>query len=74
MDASTIDQVVTMTGGGPGNSTETLNYFIYRQGFSFLDMGYASAMAWLLLTLWLMRNLGRSEALRYQTHHTRRLS
>ena len=42
-----IDQVVTMTGGGPGNSTETLNYFIYRQAFSFLDMGYASALAWI---------------------------
>jgi multiple sugar transport system permease protein len=42
-----IDQVVTMTGGGPGNSTETLNFFIYRQGFSFLDMGYASALAWI---------------------------
>lgn len=44
-----IDQVVTMTGGGPGNSTETLNYYVYRQGFSFLDMGYASALAWLLV-------------------------
>jgi multiple sugar transport system permease protein len=42
-----IDQVVTMTGGGPGNSTETLNFFVYRQGFSFLDMGYASALAWI---------------------------
>lgn len=42
-----IDQVVTMTSGGPGNSTETLNYFIYRQGFGFLDMGYASALAWI---------------------------
>jgi len=41
-----VDQVVTMTGGGPGNSTETLNYYVYRQGFSFLDMGYASALAW----------------------------
>lgn len=41
-----IDQVVTMTGGGPGDATETLNYFIYRQGFGFLDMGYASALAW----------------------------
>lgn len=42
-----IDQVVSMTGGGPGASTETLNYFIYLQGFSFLDMGYASALAWI---------------------------
>jgi multiple sugar transport system permease protein len=36
-----------MTGGGPGDSTETINYFIYLQGFSFLDMGYASALAWI---------------------------
>lgn len=42
-----IDQVVTMTGGGPGSSTETLNYYVYRQGFAFLDMGYASALAWI---------------------------
>ena len=42
-----IDQVVTMTGGGPGNSTETVNFFVYRQGFQFLDMGYASALAWI---------------------------
>lgn len=42
-----FDQVVTMTGGGPGNSTETLNFFVYRQGFQFLDMGYASALAWI---------------------------
>lgn len=41
-----IDQVITMTGGGPGSSTETLNYYVYRQGFNFLDMGYASALAW----------------------------
>ena len=42
-----IDQVVTMTGGGPGNATETLNFYVYRQGFAFLDMGYASALAWI---------------------------
>lgn len=41
-----IDQVITMTGGGPGASTETLNFYVYRQGFNFLDMGYASALAW----------------------------
>lgn len=43
-----FDQVVSMTGGGPGTSTETLNFFIYREGFNFLDMGYASALGWLL--------------------------
>lgn len=44
-----FDQVVTMTGGGPGRSTQTINYLIYQEGFSFLDMGYASAMAVILV-------------------------
>lgn len=44
-----FDQVVTMTGGGPGRSTQTINHLIYQQGFSFLDMGYASATAVILV-------------------------
>lgn len=44
-----FDQVVTMTSGGPGRATQTLNYYVYQQGFRFLDMGYASALAYLLL-------------------------
>jgi multiple sugar transport system permease protein len=44
-----FDQVVTMTGGGPGRSTQTLNYYIYQVGFRNLDMGYASALAVLLV-------------------------
>ncbi len=45
-----FDQVVTLTGGGPGRSTETLNYYVYNQGFNFYDMGYASALAYLLVS------------------------
>jgi multiple sugar transport system permease protein len=45
-----FDQVVTLTGGGPGRSTETLNYYVYNQGFKFYDMGYASSLAYLLVT------------------------
>jgi multiple sugar transport system permease protein len=45
-----FDQVVTLTGGGPGRSTETLNYYVYNQGFKFYDMGYASALAYVLVT------------------------
>jgi multiple sugar transport system permease protein len=44
-----FDAVVTMTGGGPGRATETVNFYIYRTGFRFFDMGYASAMAYLLV-------------------------
>jgi len=46
-----FDQVVTMTGGGPGNSTVTLNFFVYQNAFRFFDMGYASAVGYILMLL-----------------------
>lgn len=46
-----IDQVFTMTGGGPGDSTETLNFFVYKVGFQFFDIGYASALAYILMAM-----------------------
>lgn len=45
-----FDQVVTLTGGGPGRATEAMNYYVYKAGFNFYDMGYASALAYLLVT------------------------
>lgn len=45
-----FDQVVTLTGGGPGRATETMNFFVYKTGFHFYDMGYASALAYILVT------------------------
>lgn len=45
-----FDLVQTMTKGGPGRATETLNYFIYRIGFGQFDIGYSSALA-VILTL-----------------------
>jgi multiple sugar transport system permease protein len=44
-----FDQVVTMTGGGPGRATQTLNYYVYQAGFVNLDMGYAAALAYILI-------------------------
>jgi multiple sugar transport system permease protein len=44
-----FDQVVAMTGGGPGNATQTLNYYVYHTAFRALDMGYASALAYVLV-------------------------
>jgi multiple sugar transport system permease protein len=43
-----FDQIVTLTGGGPGTSTETLAYFVYKAAFKWYDMGYASALAYIL--------------------------
>ncbi|WP_250493152.1 sugar ABC transporter permease [Caballeronia sp. GAWG1-1] len=44
-----FDQVVMITNGGPGQATQTLSHFIYFQGFKYLNMGYASAVGWLLV-------------------------
>lgn len=44
-------QPFMLTDGGPGNSTTTLVLYLYRQGFSFNDLGYASALAWSLFVL-----------------------
>jgi multiple sugar transport system permease protein len=40
-----------MTGGGPGDATRFYVYYLYNQAFDFHEMGYASAMAWLLLLI-----------------------
>lgn len=37
--------------GGPINSTLLYSLYLYIKGFTFLEMGYASAMAWLLLVI-----------------------
>ncbi len=38
-----FDKVYALTGGGPANSTQTLSFYIYREGFSFFNFGRASA-------------------------------
>ena len=45
----TFDLIFVLTQGGPGMSTEVLNYYTYRYGFKFFHMGYASALSWLLV-------------------------
>ncbi|WVT77931.1 sugar ABC transporter permease (plasmid) [Sinorhizobium chiapasense] len=41
--------VYIMTQGTPGGATETMSYFIYRQGFRMFNFGYASAASVLML-------------------------
>lgn len=43
--------VYIMTQGSPGGTTETISYFIYRQGFRMFNFGYASAASVLMLIL-----------------------
>jgi len=46
-----FDTVKLMTDGGPGTSTEILNVYITKVGFSWFDLGYASALAFIALNL-----------------------
>ncbi len=43
------DAVAVLTRGGPGSATETMTYYLYRQGLVFFRMDYASTMALLFL-------------------------
>ncbi|MDR2305172.1 MAG: sugar ABC transporter permease [Treponema sp.] len=40
-----------MTQGGPNNSTMFYSLYLYNNAFRFFKMGYASAMAWILLMI-----------------------
>jgi multiple sugar transport system permease protein len=46
-----FDIIYTTTAGGPGTSTTVLNYHIYTVGLTFFDMGYASALANILMVI-----------------------
>ena len=44
-----LDIPFTLTGGGTGVSTQTYTYYTYLEGLRHFDMGYASALAYLLV-------------------------
>jgi multiple sugar transport system permease protein len=45
----TVDIVWVLTAGGPGSSTETIAYALYKYAFAFFQTGKASALAVILL-------------------------
>ena len=47
----TYDLIYIMTRGGPGQATDLVSYFIYRQAFVSLNIGEASAMSIILLLI-----------------------
>ncbi|EYR83869.1 sugar ABC transporter permease [Shinella sp. 838] len=50
----TFDIIFVLTGGGPGVATRTLNLLAYKYGIEFLSMGYASALAIVMLVFTLV--------------------
>jgi multiple sugar transport system permease protein len=61
----TFTTAYVMTGGGPANGTLFYLLYLYKNAFNWFEMGYASALAWLLflillvLTVLLLRSSAR---------------
>ncbi len=50
-DVLTVTKTVAATGGGPGQSTMTLIYKIYSEGFKGLDLGSSAAQSVVLMAI-----------------------
>ncbi len=61
-------QAWILTQGGPLDSTLTVVYLIYQNGFEFLKMGTASAMSVILFLFIAVITLINTRILRYETH------
>jgi multiple sugar transport system permease protein len=53
-----------MTGGGPHGSTRVMVQYIYENGFQYYKMGYASALAYMLMIIILIFTLVQFRILR----------
>lgn len=52
-----FDQIYVLTGGGPYRSTQTIVMEIYSSGFKDLELGFASALSYVLLIATLLLSL-----------------
>ncbi len=46
-----FDFAFALTGGGPGTPTETASLYVYRRALGEFNLGYGSALAYLLFVL-----------------------
>ena len=46
-----FEQARVMTNGGPAGTTTTLSYYIYNKAFEEFQIGYASAVSWVLFAI-----------------------
>jgi multiple sugar transport system permease protein len=46
-----FEQARVMTNGGPAGTTTTLSFYIYNKAFQEFQIGYASAISWVLFTV-----------------------
>jgi multiple sugar transport system permease protein len=53
----TFTQAYIMTNGGPANATMFYILYLYKNAFNWFEMGYASALAWVLFAIILVLTL-----------------
>lgn len=62
-----FDVIYLLTAGGPARATETVSIYVYRNGFQFFNLGYASASSYIMIFFMLIigailaRIIGRIE-------------
>jgi multiple sugar transport system permease protein len=64
-----FDEVYVSTQGGPVGATTVIVYYIYQQGFQYFNVGYASAIALILLLITLVVTAVQFRAGRRFTHY-----
>jgi len=65
-----FDTVYVLTSGGPLGSTKVLVFYLYEQAFKFFEMGYASAVAYLLFAIIFVLTLLQVKYLKGSIHYT----
>ncbi len=65
-------QPYVMTQGGPGDASRFLVLYLYESGFRHLDMGYASAIAWVLFAILAVLCLTLMKTSRHWVHYAAR--
>ncbi|WP_372635317.1 carbohydrate ABC transporter permease [Cohnella sp.] len=71
-----FEQIFVMTGrgdfasaGSPNNSTLVLMLHLYREGFTFMRMGYASALAWVLFIVLFLLTMAQMKVQKKWVHY-----
>jgi multiple sugar transport system permease protein len=62
-------EAFVLTRGGPNDSTLLLSVYLYRNAFTFLKMGYASAIAWVMFLIVLLLTLLVFKSAPLWVHH-----
>ncbi len=68
--AQAFDIIATLTDGGPGSSSTTLNWMVYEEAFKKFDVGTSAAAATVLFLILLVVTLIQARAQGRQVHYS----